>query len=172
MRLLKPFLITLIGLSLVLLAVSALLPSRVMTSRWVMVHADRDSVLTTILDLNDWSSWNLLLKDAGTPQPYKENHAKGDHLKWSLSGGTELQADVEEVNDKGIEAILRIGDQKAFRSGFSVEKRQADSVQVVWYVIEDLKWYPWEKVYGMMASDIKGPLMQKSLDHLKAKLEH
>jgi hypothetical protein len=38
---------------------------------------------------------------------------------------------------------------------------------VVWYIIEDLKWYPWEIFYGMMAADMKGPLMQKSLDDLK-----
>jgi hypothetical protein len=171
MRFVKPFLITLFGLALVLLAVSALLPSKVMTSRWVMVHASRDTVLGAVLDLNDWPSWNLLLKDAGSPDPFKEKYVKGDHLKWSLAGGTELQVQVEEMNEKGMETILRIGDQKDVRSGFSVEKRQADSVQVVWYLIEDLKWYPWEKVYGMMASDMKGPLMQKSLDHLKAKLE-
>jgi hypothetical protein len=37
---------------------------------------------------------------------------------------------------------------------------------VVWYIIENLKWYPWEKFYGMMASDMKGPLMQESLRRL------
>ena len=52
-------------------------------------------------------------------------------------------------------------------SGFAVQQNGTDSVQVVWYVIEDLKWYPWEKFYGIMAGDMKGPLLQGSLDKLK-----
>jgi hypothetical protein len=38
---------------------------------------------------------------------------------------------------------------------------------VVWFIVEKLAWYPWEKVYGMMASVIKGPALQQSLDNLK-----
>ncbi len=36
--------------------------------------------------------------------------------------------------------------------------------------IEDLKWYPWEKFYGIMAGDMKGPLLQGSLDRLRDQL--
>jgi hypothetical protein len=172
MRLLKPFLITLAGLALVLIAGSALLPSRVMTSRWVMVHAGQDTVLRSVTDLRTWPEWNLLMRDAPGPEPSKPLYAAGDRVNWALPGGIVQHMTVEVVNDKGIETTLQTGDERAFRSGFSVEKRQVDSVQVVWYLIEELKWYPWEKVYGMMASDIKGPLMQKSLDRLKSRLEH
>jgi hypothetical protein len=42
---------------------------------------------------------------------------------------------------------------------------------VVWFIIEKMKWYPWEKFYGMMAAEMKGPLMQSSLERLKMKLE-
>jgi hypothetical protein len=171
MRLLKPFLITLAGLALVLLAVSALLPSRVMTSRWVMVHADQDSVIDAVHDVATWPQWNLLM-EGSDPVPVKPSYAAGDTIGWHTAGSTSGHMTLEDWNEKGMSSILVMGDQRALHSGFSVEKRQADSVQVVWYLIEDLKWYPWEKVYGMMASDLKGPLMQKSLDQLKSRLEH
>ena len=170
MRLLKPFLITIAGLALVLLAVSSLLPSRVMTSRWVMVHAEKDTVISAVHDLGTWPQWNLLMEHS-TVQPLKASYTVGDTISWQASEGVYGHMTLEEWNDKGVSSLLSIGEQRALHSGMSVEKRQADSVQVVWYLIEDLKWYPWEKVYGMMASDIKGPLMQKSLDRLKAKLE-
>ncbi len=170
MRLLKPFLITLFGLALVLLGVSALLPSRVMTTRWVMVHADRDSVVHAVHDVSSWPSWNMLM-ERSAPVPVKPDYATGDTITWTPGGGMPGKMAIEEWNDKGFSSSLVIGGQRAQRSGFSVEKRQADSVQVVWFLIEDLKWYPWEKVYGMMASDLKGPLMQKSLDRLKVRLE-
>lgn len=170
MRLLKPFLITIVGLALVLLAVSSLLPSRVMTSRWVMVHAEKDTVLSSVHDLGTWPQWNLLMEHS-IMLPAKASYAVGDSVRWQPPNGVEGRMAIEEWNDKGLSALLTIGEQRALHSGISVEKRQADSVQVVWYLIEDLKWYPWEKVYGMMASDLKGPLMQKSLDRLKAKLD-
>jgi len=170
MRLLKPFLITLTGLALVLLGVSALLPSRVMTSRWVMVHADQDSVIGAVHDVATWPQWNLLMEQS-TPMPVKPSYAVGDTIGWQTSGGVLGRMTVEQWNEKGLSSSFIIGDQRALQSGFSVEKRQSDSVQVVWYLIEELKWYPWEKVYGMMASDLKGPLMQKSLDKLKGRLQ-
>jgi L-rhamnose isomerase len=78
---------------------------------------------------------------------------------------------IEGIEANGVSTPIMLGDNREIRSGFSVEKREADSVQVVWYIIEDLKWYPWEKFYGMMAEKMKGPLMQQSLDDLKAYLE-
>jgi hypothetical protein len=171
MRLLKPFLITLLGLSLVLLAVSALLPGRVMTSRWVMVHAGKDTVLQAIRDISSWPEWNLLMNGADGPEPARTSYAAGDRVSWKSVNGTKQVMTIDDMNGNGLATTLQLGDERPFRSGFSVEKRQADSVQVVWFLIEELKWYPWEKVYGMMASDIKGPLMQKSLDRLKARLE-
>lgn len=170
MRLLKPFLITLTGLALVLLAVSALLPSRVMTTRWVMVHADKDTVVRGVHDVAGWPEWNLLMENS-SPEPIYTGYSAGDSIRWKQPNGVEGRMAIEDWNDKGFSSTLVMGDQRPLHSGFSVEKRQADSVQVVWYLIEELKWYPWEKVYGMMASDLKGPLMQKSLDHLKARLE-
>jgi hypothetical protein len=70
-----------------------------------------------------------------------------------------------------VSTSISLNRSKYFNSGFSIEKRSSDSVQVVWYIIEDLKWYPWEKFYGMMAADMKGPLMQESLDRLKSYLD-
>ena len=68
---------------------------------------------------------------------------------------------------------LTLNQGRPFISGFSVEKRNPseDSVQVVWYIVEELKWYPWEKFYGMMAADMKGPLMDASLQLLKTQVQ-
>jgi hypothetical protein len=79
---------------------------------------------------------------------------------------------VDTVNDKGVSTTLSFNQGRPFISGFSVEKReQSDSTQVVWYIIEELKWYPWEKFYGMMAADMKGPLMEASLALLKTEVQ-
>lgn len=163
----KPVIIGLAGLFTVMLGFSLLLPDHVMTSKWVRVAQPKDSVIGVVQDLGDWPSWNLLLQDA------KDVSLKDSTLSWTSAKGTHNTIRIDTVNEKGLSTTLTLNESRPFISGFAIEKRDpsVDSVQVVWYIIEELKWYPWEKFYGIMAADMKGPLMQASLERLKAKLE-
>jgi hypothetical protein len=173
MRLIKPVLIGFTGLSLVLIAISSLMPGEVMTSKWVMVHGETAPVLAEIRDLRKWPEWNGLLSGVNDfsvdIKPAQTD--TGSTISWTDQRGGKNSLIVTENNEKGIVTTLYMGKDQSLESGFSVEKRQADSVQVIWFIIEKLKWYPWEKFYGMMAADMKGPLMQQSLDKLKTRLE-
>jgi hypothetical protein len=167
-RLLKPVLIGIAGLLIVVLAISALLPNNVMTSKWVRIHAPKDSILKEVGDLRGWQEWNGLLKDATDIQ------VNDSVLNWtSPSRGTRNSITVKGNTDLGLSTEISLNNGSPFTSGLSIEIRDStmDSVQVVWYIVEELRWYPWEKFYGMMAADVKGPLMQESLDRLKMKLE-
>lgn len=161
----KPLIIGVAGLFAVMMGFSLLLPDHVMTSKWVKVSAPKDSVITVVRNLREWPSWNLLLQDA------TQVEVKDSTLSWTSARGTHNSMRVDTVNEVGVSTTLTLNDSRPFISGFAVEKRDPaeDSVQVVWYIIEELKWYPWEKFYGMMAADMKGPLMQASLEKLKTK---
>lgn len=163
-RFLKLVLLGGVALIVVMLLLSLLLPSQVMTSKWVRVAQPKDSVIKTISDLHTWPSWNLLLNQA------REVEVKDSLLLWRSPNGHENRVKLESVQPNGISSPIALNNGEFIRSGFSIEKRDADSVQVVWFIIEDLKWYPWEKFYGMMAADMKGPLMQESLNRLKVLL--
>ena len=158
------------GLALVLIAISSLLPDTVMNSRWVKVGVSKERVSSTLRDLNGWASWNLLLTDASNIKVSPAAASAGPSLSWKdprgRSHGMEIMAD----NEGGLVTRLIMGSGRPMESGFAVQQNGADSVQVVWFVIEDLKWYPWEKFYGIMAGDMKGPLLQGSLDKLKEQL--
>ena len=158
--------IGLAGLFIVMLGFSLVLPDHVMTSKWVMVKADQQTIIQEIKNLENWKSWNLLLKDAQNVQ------VSDSTLNWTSLNGKGSHLRVDTVNDKGVSTTLSFNQGRPFISGFSVEKReQSDSTQVVWYIIEELKWYPWEKFYGMMAADMKGPLMEASLALLKTEVQ-
>ena len=167
MRLLKPALLGLIGLSVVILLISALLPNHVMTSKWVRVHAPKEKILSEVKNLGHWKEWNGLLVDA------RDIQSTDSMLSWKSSSGNTNIITVKGITPVGLSAEIKLNKARAFSSGFSIENRDpaVDSVQVVWYIVEDLKWYPWEKFYGIMAADVKGPLMQQSLDKLKKILE-
>jgi hypothetical protein len=165
-RWIKPVIIGLAGLFIVMLGFSLVLPDHVMTSKWVMVKADQQTIIQEIKNLENWKSWNLLLKDAQNVQ------VSDSTLNWTSLNGKGIHLRVDTVNDKGVSTTLSFNQGRPFISGFSVEKReQSDSTQVVWYIIEELKWYPWEKFYGMMAADMKGPLMEASLALLKTEVQ-
>lgn len=160
-RWIKPLAVGVGGLFTVMLAFSVFMPDQVMTSKWVRVANDKDSVIRVISDFRSWSEWNGLLSGAG------EVTYLDSTMRWSSANGKQNAVKLESVSENGVSTPISIGETAFMKSGFSVEKRTVDSVQIVWFVIEELNWYPWEKFYGMMAADMKGPLMQESLDKLK-----
>jgi hypothetical protein len=164
-RFYKPLLIGVAGLVVVMLGFSLLLPNQVMTSKWVKVSQHKDSVINVVKDLRTWVAWNSLLTGAA------EVEVKDSLLNWATPNGHQNTIRINGVEENGVSTSISLNRNPAFNAGFSIEKRSSDSVQVVWYIIEDLKWYPWEKFYGMMAADMKGPLMQESLDRLKTYLD-
>lgn len=169
MRIIKHLLVGLTGISLLILAISALFPRQVMNARWVMVGADRDTVLNALRDLRSWQEWNGLLqgmKDVSVIQKPRLSDT-GSVIVWTDPRGGQNSIRMTENNRQGIVTEMKIGSNRPVQSGFSVGENKADSVQLHWFVIEDLKWYPWEKFYGMMSADMKGPLMQESLEKFR-----
>lgn len=160
-RVVKPILVVVFGLFLVMTAVSVFMPSQVMTSKWVQVANPKDSVIHVLRDLHRWPEWNGLLAGADALTITDQS------IQWKGASGKMNTIKLEAVTTNGLSTPISIAEAPFMRTGFSVEKRTADSVQIVWFLIEDLKWYPWEKFYGMMAADMKGPLMQQSLDKFK-----
>jgi len=164
-RFLKPVIIGIAGLVFVLLVFSVVLPGEVMTSKWMKVASEKEKVIDVVADLSTWDDWNGLLQGAA------DIKITDSTLSWSSPDGRSNQVKIQGIEPNGVSTPISLGDDRIIRSGFSVEKREKDSVQVVWFIIEDLNWYPWEKFYGIMAEKMKGPLMQKSLDDLKIYIE-
>jgi hypothetical protein len=168
MKWIRAILIGITGLSIVLLAITSLMPSRVMTSRWVMMAEQPQAVIDRIGNLSGWKDWNLLLQGATEVrvEASKDRNNK-QILSWKDARGLSNEVEVVGQGDKGIVTRMTLGSNRPIESGFSIERRRTDSTQVVWYIMEDLRWYPWEKFYGMMAEKMKAPLMEASLAQLK-----
>jgi hypothetical protein len=143
-----------------------------MTSRWVLVAGETTAPLREVKNLEGWKEWNSLLTGAtALAVRTAPDTGRGGSIEWTDPRGGKNKIEVAGITDKGVLTYITLGKNRPFESGFSIEKRQADSTQIVWYIMEDLRWYPWEKFYGMMAEDMKAPLMQESLERLKVKLE-
>ena len=172
-RKLKPLFIVFFLLSLVMVFLSLLFPSEVVTSKWVMIGAQKKDVMTKLNDLDDWSSWNDILIQQENIQTYKKDSilSKGDSITWGQTQPTLNIIRFDSIRIDGLDMDIQMGGDQPVHSGitFSVQK---DSVLMSWYIIEKLKWYPWEKIYGMMAADMKGPALQHSLTMFKEQLDN
>ena len=147
---------------------SSFFPSEVMTSKWVMIAGQKKDIQKKLEDLSDWQQWNLLLTSASQVSISKSNDRLkvGDKINWISTAKSQNEILITEKSNDGLAMDIKINGDDLIHSGFSLAQRK-DSVQVVWFIVEKLDWYPWEKIYGMMASDMKGPAIQQSLDIFK-----
>jgi hypothetical protein len=168
----KGLLVVFLVLSGIMLLFSSLFPSSVMTSKWIMVAGQQKNVASSLYDLHKWQDWNDLLvgKTDITVEKKDSTLHINDKISWPSSNGSKSSIVVTSIQPDGISLDITNSSDLPIQSGFSLTQRE-DSVQVVWFIVEPLRWYPWEKIYGMMASDMKGPALQHSLDMFKEQVE-
>ncbi len=164
----KIIFIVLFLLFIIMAIFSSFFPSEVMTSKWVMIAGQKKDIQKKLEDLSDWQQWNLLLTSANQISISKSNDTLkvGDKINWISTAESQNEILITEKSNDGLAMDIKINGNDLIHSGFSLAQRK-DSVQVVWFIVEKLDWYPWEKIYGMMASDMKGPAIQQSLDIFK-----
>jgi len=162
MRLIKQLFISLFVFGFIFFLISLLLPSSVQVSKSVLINVPRDSVTATLLRIEDWKKWSPFLQDS-TIQYNIISPAKAN---WKAADGTLNSIQLEQYTVDSIFAIIRSGDKIVFNSGFTV-KMSADNnsvSKVEWWMLERLKWYPWEKFYGLFSESFKETYVENSLE--------
>jgi hypothetical protein len=161
MRFLKLALISIVGLSVVILLISLLIPSQVRISRAVNITAPKDSLVYYLSDLRQWKQWNdLINRQDITNASYSNNSITSDQLQVILGS----------VQKDTIYTRWQQPDGQIIPSGFTLHE-QGNTAVVQWYFDFKLKWYPWEKFGSIIFDNQLGPPMEKSLGILKKTLE-
>jgi hypothetical protein len=148
MRLLKLVLISAIAFSLLILAISLLIPSQIRISRAVDINSQKTRVLPYVQNLEKWPEWNLYAK---------EN-----------AGKYEIRVLIS--TDSLIRAEWRAG-HSHFQSGMALIETRPGTITVQWYFDFDIPWYPWEKIASIVYDRQMGPVMDESLAKLKQLVE-
>ena len=110
-------------------------------------------------DLQKWKNWNLMLNNVGTNTEFSDNKILSDELSVQLDAKDPVRTTWIRNNRRKID------------SGFNIVYSSPDSTHIQWYFDFRLKWYPWEKFGSIIFDKQLGPVMQKSLDNLKAIVE-
>ncbi|MBX3256899.1 MAG: hypothetical protein KF862_22370 [Chitinophagaceae bacterium] len=162
LRFFKQILIAFFVFGLIIFLISLLLPSVVQVSKSVLVNVPKDSITATLLRIEDWKKWSPFLQDSAL----QYNIVSGSKANWQAADGTVNSIALNKYGSDSILAVIHSGDKVVFNSGFTV-KSSADNKnvsKVEWWMIEELKWYPWEKFYGLFSESFKETYVENSLE--------
>ncbi len=168
MRLMKGFLFVASGFFILITCISLLIPSRVMTAKTVVIHAQPQKILAAINDLQAWKQWHPVFKiNSSAVIVSNPSIAVNATAEWSTSN-KKNSIIITQVFPQGIKFLLnRPGENPVENTLTSVPLQEAGTYQVEWKALTKLKWYPWEKFAGIFVGEITGPGYEAALAALK-----
>ena len=165
---LKGFIFVILGLALLITAVSLLMPSRVMTAQTVMINAPKEKIESAIADLGNWKYWHPVFSQPGVQVSLDQDaSSKVKSASWSSGGKkNKLQSTGQDTSQYSF--TLNREHENEMQHIFTITPiHQAGGFQVEWRVLTHLKWYPWEKFSGIFFANVVGPGNQQALEQLK-----
>lgn len=165
MRVLKLAVISIVFLFLLLLAISALLPSTIHVARTIDIQAPYDSVYGYINDVSKWKEW------------YPDSAAKFSYSSNTIGRGAGITINrtmvvIQDNSKHKINTLWQTGNSAPMRGEFDfISYDSIKTVSVQWLLEQKVKWYPWEKFASIFSDKAMGPFMQQGLEKLKTTVE-
>ncbi len=164
----KGFIIGLFVLSIMVTLGSLLMPSKVMTVRSVVVHADAGYVFSEINDLGKWKDWHpVFMIDSSKISISDPSSGVNASATW-IANDVATKILITENSPNHIKAsLIRKGENDVINIISVNPVTDSSAIQVEWRALTKLKWYPWEKFYGIFLDKITGPGYEMALNNLK-----
>lgn len=161
MHYLRLLLISIVVLMIVVTGISLIIPSHIKVSRAKDINASREKVMSLLRDPAKWPQW-YPVKDS-TPSVLMINgQAKGigDDKQGGLmiTGSTDTSVLAKSIGP---------GSKQAETGWNIVPGSDPNNVTVQWYMDFHLKWYPWEKLAGVLLDKSYSPMLEQGLTNLK-----
>ncbi len=172
MKFVKGFILAIIGLFIVVTLFSLLMPSRVMTVRTVIIHATPEKVFTEIADLQHWKNWHpVFMQDSAAMQISVPSTGVNALAEWGEET-KKKKLRLTEIKGTQLKATLdQKGENEAINMIAVTSLKDSNNVQVEWRVLNQMKWYPWEKFSGIFVDKMTGPGYEQALANLKEFIE-
>ena len=172
LRLLKGFMLALTGLFIMITLLSLLIPSSVFVSRGVVVNASSRIVFKEIANLHNWLHWQPVFKSDTSKIKFSITDTDGKSFCEWVSNGKKNKLMITALADNAVTASLqREGENDVINMISILPLADTGTVQVEWRAHTRLKWYPWEKFYGIFIEKFTGPGYEEALNSLKAYVE-
>lgn len=173
MRLFKGFIIALTGLFIFVTVLSLFIPSKVIVTKAVTINATAEKVFTEISNLQNWKHWQpVFKKDAALIEFHTDSSGISNSCEWESKGKKNKFIITGKKDNVVTATLLRDGENDIFNTMRISPVEQTNQVQAEWIVMIKLKWYPWEKFYGIFIEKISGEGYEEALNSLKEYAEN
>lgn len=169
MRFLKQALIGITAFSILLFLLSLLLSPSINVSKSVLLSASKEEIVAHLMDIKDWKNWNPLLQDSSLSY----NFPSSTLVKWETAKGKTNAIELKQYAPDSIRMSVSSNNIPSFNSGFTVVSNSdgAPIVKLEWWISEELKWYPWEKFYGLFSESFRESYLENTLQAFKRYIE-
>ena len=173
MRLFKGFFIVLAGLFIFITILSLFIPSKLMVTRAVVINAHAGKVFNEISNLQNWKHWHpVFINDSAIIKFDTEANGISNTCEWE-SKGKKNTIHIAGKQGYALKAtLLREGENDVLNTMRVLPLTDSNQVQAEWNVLIKLKWYPWEKFYGIFIEKISGQGYEDALNSLKSYAEN
>lgn len=173
MRLAKGFFIAIAGLFIFVTILSLFIPSKVIVTKAVVIHANAEKVFAEISNLQNWKHWQPVFeKDPGQIKFDTDSSGVSNSCEWESKGKRNKILITGKKDNVVTATLFRDGENDIFNTIRVSPVQQTNQVQVEWIVLIKLKWYPWEKLYGIFIEKISGEGYEEALNSLKEYAEN
>ncbi len=169
MRFAKLILTGIIGMFIIMTLLSLLIPSKVIVSRTTLVNNTTvDKVQQQIRSFNNWKNWYPVFKNE-TVQVKIDSISNTAQINYK---GKTAELRFTSATDSSFSFLtIAPGENDISNQIIAIAVPNQNNVQVEWRAVNKLKWYPWEKFYGIFVDKLTGGSYESGLQGLKNYLE-
>ena len=172
MRMIKGFLFVITGLFIMITLVSLFIPSRVIVVRGVEVNANSQKVFDEIRNFHNWHHWQPVFKADPAKMRYSaDSTTAGSFCEWESNGKKNKLLFTTMDPNRVTVSLSREGEIDVTNVISVLPLSDSNRVQVEWQALTRLKWYPWEKFYGIFIEKMTGSGYEDALNSLKSYVE-
>lgn len=173
MRLIKLFIVGFTGLFIVMTLFSLIIPSHVKVSRMVIINSNsRDNILKQVSDLRNWKNWQPMFKSDSVKINFIDTISQQKASCEIIYNNKKTTLTVNSVDSTCVKFSLKSSGDNTIENQILISSiPQQNSTQVEWMAVTHLKWYPWEKFYGIFIDKLTGSGYENSLNSLKDFIE-
>ena len=172
MRLIKGFVLALLGLFIMITLLSLLIPSKVVVSRGVVVNAAAKKIFTEISNLRNWRHWQPVLKNDSVNINFSaDSVGVNSFCEWESRGKKNKLIITGQAENQVVISLQREGENEVNITINILPLTDSSGMQVEWNALTRLKWYPWEKFYGIFIEKSSGQGYEDALNSFKIYVE-
>lgn len=172
LRLFKGFFIVLAGLFVFITLLSLFIPSKLMVTRAVVINARAEKVFDHISNLQQWKRWQpVFMNDSASITFFTGADGVSDSCAWVSKGKKNTMHFTQKAGHSVSAVLKREGENEVLNTISVLPLADSNQVQAEWNVLIRLKWYPWEKFYGIFIEKITGEGYDEALKSLKSYVE-